>query len=252
MFSLIRKRLGIPGIIAVIALVFAMAGGAWAAKGGVVIKKLSQIAPRVQKQLKGKAGPQGPAGPQGLSGGAGAKGDKGDKGDSGSNGAAGKSVVTTPIAEGEVACEGFGGTEAEVEGSGEPEEVCNGETGFTETLPSEKTETGTWAAVVSGEAFAPVSFSIPLEAVIPAANVHKTGDVGFASSCEGTAADPQADPGHLCVYTGFLDLVAPATTLVGIFPATGPPAVEGAAISGAFVYLAGGEGGGGTFAVTAP
>jgi uncharacterized protein YneF (UPF0154 family) len=51
MLSLFRNRLGVPGLLAVIALVFAMAGGAYAAKR-VIITKLNQISPKVQKQLQ--------------------------------------------------------------------------------------------------------------------------------------------------------------------------------------------------------
>ena len=51
----------------------------------------------------------------------------------------------------------------------ESKNVCNGETGYTETLPEGKTETGTY--VISGEptvfeeyAAGAISFPIPLEA----------------------------------------------------------------------------------------
>ena len=93
MFSKIHNKLGSAGlIVAMIALVFALAGGAFAANK-VIIKKLSQISPSVQKQLRGKTGPQGPVGPAGAQG---PKGDPGLKGDPGSPGPAGPTGATGP------------------------------------------------------------------------------------------------------------------------------------------------------------
>ena len=54
-------------------------------------------------------------------------------------------------------------------------------TGFTETLPSKKTETGAWGAIgkpYGGPEVAtvPISFPIPLEEAIAASNVHYIGE----------------------------------------------------------------------------
>ena len=82
MFSAIRRRLRLSPatVIAGLALVFAMTGGAYAAKK-YLITSTKQISPSVLKQLQGKAGaagapgaagaqgaqgPAGPAGPAGL------------------------------------------------------------------------------------------------------------------------------------------------------------------------------------------
>jgi hypothetical protein len=205
MFSSLRNRFGAPGVIAIIALVFAMVGGAWAAKGGVIIKKLSQISPSVQKQLKGKAGPPGPAGPTGS---AGAKGDTGAKGDPG---AAGKSVALTTIPTGVLECEEFGGVKVEVEGAGSSNKVCNGQTGFTETLPEGKTETGAWSARVfaAGLTVSQLPFAIPLSAPLDGEHVHIFTEVNFADfdeggagtvGCTGSKEAPSAPNGHLCIY----------------------------------------------------
>ncbi len=79
MFSMVRRHVSFASLIAILALIFAMAGGAWAAKK-VLITSTSQISKSVLKQLKGKRGPQGQAGPQGP---------KGDPGAAGQNGAPG-------------------------------------------------------------------------------------------------------------------------------------------------------------------
>ncbi|HEY7891799.1 MAG TPA: hypothetical protein VIC05_06270 [Solirubrobacteraceae bacterium] len=89
MIELIRKRLTYANVAMTLALVFAMSGGAYAAKH-YVITSTKQIKPSVVKELKGKSGlvglegKQGPAGPQGP------KGDKGDKGPQGPEGKEGK------------------------------------------------------------------------------------------------------------------------------------------------------------------
>jgi hypothetical protein len=78
-------------------------------------------------------------------------------------------------------------------------------------LPSEKTETGTWSLAPLSAAGAPpsaitdvpISFAIPLENEIAAANVHRIEIGGTPTAdCPGTAANPEAKTGHLCVYVG--------------------------------------------------
>lgn len=202
MFSLLRNRFGIPGVISVIALVFAMFGGAWAASSNNGSGKASTSAKRGKQGKQGKPGKPGPPGPQGPAGPAGPKGDTGPKGDPGSPGSpgspgpAGKSVVTTSLGPGEGGC-GEGGTEFEVEGGGTSEVVCNGEPGILhpgETLAPEATETGAWG--YAGENIIPISFPIPLGAGISDSNVHKAPN----ASCGGSVGDPKAAPGHMCIY----------------------------------------------------
>jgi hypothetical protein len=180
MFSPLRNRFGIPGVISVIALVFAMAGGAYAAKK-YVITSTSQIKPSVLKSLTGKAGPQGPAGANGKDGANGSSGTNGKDGNSGSPGAVGKSVVvgsfTTEDEELEEPpgepCSLNGGSEVEVEGSGEVKYVCNGSPWAAGgTLPTGATETGAWnlkTASFVGETS--VSFPVPMENALPGAKV---------------------------------------------------------------------------------
>ena len=87
MFSTLRTRFGLPGVIATAALVFAMTGGAFAAK--YLITSTKQIKPSVLKALKGNAGPAGAPGAQGPQGPAGANGAQGATGAAGPTGATG-------------------------------------------------------------------------------------------------------------------------------------------------------------------
>jgi hypothetical protein len=201
MFSPLRNRFGIPGVISVIALVFAMLGGAYAASdnerdGATASATKANKAKKGPRGPRGPKGPQGPAGPAGPQGPAGAAGAKGDAGAPGAQGPVGPMGPTGP--EGE---EGPQGPE------GNP---------WTElgTLPEDATETGTFAgkAPGSGGGFAlPISFPIPLEGDLDEAHVHAVNSDGQerdgitlvpATTCLGTALEPTAPPGHLCVYIG--------------------------------------------------
>jgi hypothetical protein len=216
MLSPLRNRFGIPGVIAVIALVFAMLGGAYAASnnGGGGKATASAKAKRGPKGPKGATGPQGPQGPIGPQGPAGAKGDKGDPGATGAAGPAGTAGATgatgaagpkgdpggsilvgeftgpeeTPPNAGP--CSGRGGSEFEPEdGGGSVVYACNGAEGdkgspWTAggTLPSGETETGAWA--FSGgegeEVYTPISFTIPLAAALDKEHTHFQTQANFA------------------------------------------------------------------------
>jgi hypothetical protein len=179
MFSLIRKRLTYANLALTVALVFAMSGGALAA-GHYLITSTKQISPKVLKSLKGTngkngangaTGPSGPAGPAGPAGTAGATGPAGPAGPVGASGAAGAAGK-------------------------------NGTTGFTEKLPSKKTETGTWVVSADKEtaALGAISFAIPLSVALGESEVHYVGLDGDQANCSGTAEEPSAAPGNLCVY----------------------------------------------------
>jgi Collagen triple helix repeat (20 copies) len=191
MLQRIRRHFNATGLVAVLALVLAMSGGAFAA-GRYLITSTKQIKPSVLKQLQGKAGaagtqgPAGPAGPAGPQGSAGAKGEPGapgKEGPPGKNGENGK----------------------------------DGTTGFTATLPPEKTETGDWGMFISATEEAvisdSVSFNIPLAAPLDGQHVHYIRDDGEeafvegeevkerkSTVCLGSATAPSAEPGELCVY----------------------------------------------------
>ena len=197
MFS-IRRHMSYANVIATLALLFAMSGGALAASH-YLITSTKQIKPSVLASLKGKngangaQGAQGAQGPAGLAGSPGAAGGKGDTGTAGTNGTNGepgkngkngKSVtstsftgVTEPAGE---PCKKAGGSSLEEEGTGTPTYACNGEKGakgeegnIKATLPSGATETGNWSFFYTrideegeeGELrHVPISFTIPLAA----------------------------------------------------------------------------------------
>ena len=181
MFSRIRKHLTPSTAIALLALVFALTGGAFAATNHSA-GPLSASTAKSKAKAKTKAGARGPAGPagkngavgpagpagaQGPAGAAGAAGAKGEPGAAGTTGAEGKngtngeSVTSATIGNG-VHC-GSGGSEFKA-GSAVTY-ACNGKEGkegstgkegptgkegspWTDggTLPSKSTETGTWFA----------------------------------------------------------------------------------------------------------
>ncbi len=219
----IREPFGTAGlVIACVALIAALTGGAYAASGALTAKQKKEVK-KIAKQYAGKPGAAGPAGP------AGAAGAKGDKGDAGSAGAAGKdgtngtngtngvSPVGTAFSGEQNGCkEGgvkFAGANTTV--------ACNGvkgvagkdgETGFTETLPPGKTETGFWAVGPgSGTSVIPLSFNIPLAEAPQAIHFVNLDEEEFSEetpspeieNCLGSFANPTAPPGHVCVYEGY-------------------------------------------------
>ena len=82
---ILRRRLNYANVTATLALVFAMSGGALAAKH-YVINSTSQLSPKVLKALKGKTGKTGPAGNPGAAGKEGPPGKEGAQGPPGKNG----------------------------------------------------------------------------------------------------------------------------------------------------------------------
>lgn len=147
------KHVNPASVMAFVALIFAMTGGAYAAIGsghhnarksaskkkghhGFVITSKQQIKPNVLKQLQGNAGPAGPAGPAGATGPVGpagkdgingVNGKDGTNGTNGSNGVNGKSVAL--LSGSASKCGAAAGYTYEIEGSGKQQEVCNGEKG---------------------------------------------------------------------------------------------------------------------------
>lgn len=91
-----QKRFTYANVVATLALVFAMSGGAIAANH-YLITSTKQISPKVIKKLKGKRGPAGktgPAGPQGREGPAGKEGLAGKEGPQGKPGPSGIIVAS--------------------------------------------------------------------------------------------------------------------------------------------------------------
>lgn len=241
MLTSTRQRLANNGpatVIAVIALCFAICGGAFAASasktkkkrsGGVKITKLSQISPSVRKQLQvpGPAGPAGQPGAKGDTGAQGAQGGqgpKGDKGDPGDPGDPGESVVVDDIPVGGFGCDNLGGAEVRLESqlAGEGEEVCNGAPGSggsaSGTLEPGASESGLYATQASAESgaagiWAAISFPTPLTddtRTVVSTHVEygppqesltpSVEEEEFFEVCPGTYRSPKAAPGYLCIF----------------------------------------------------
>jgi hypothetical protein len=185
MISSIHRKLGTAGfVISIVALVMALGGGAYAASGGLSGKQKKEVE-KIAKKYAGKPGATGATGPNGAKGDTGAAGAKGDTGATGTG------------AEGKQGPEGKQGVEGKA-----------GTTGFTSTLPSGKTETGVWSLVPLPEGqtttWIPISFSIPLAATV---QVHLLKESASPTpECPGSAAEPLAAKGNLCVYeTAFVE-----------------------------------------------
>jgi len=214
MFRAIRRRMTYANVVMTFGLLFAMTGGAYAARH-YLITSTKQIKPSVLKQLRGRTGPAGPLGPRGSSGAQGPTGPKGENGlpgapgEKGTSGADGKSVTLgAPTA---AECK-EGGVTVEIEGSAPSKKpVCNGATGLPCTasgkLPPGTTESGQWLVDTYGEpgghAYGAVSFSCPVSPA-PAFHFINEGETPPAE-CPGNAGEPKALSGNLCVYLAFFD-----------------------------------------------
>lgn len=264
MFAGLRTRFGIPGVISVVALVFAMFGGAYAATnsggGAIAAKAKAKKGPRGPKGATGANGAQGPAGPAGPQGPAGPPGPKGDLG------ASGKSAEGVPFGSGEEPvsepCEARGGVE--VKSAASPAYVCNGEGGSPwapdNVLPQGATETGSWFLETNGagEGYGPISFTVPIGAALNEQHTIaiKAGVTPPAECDDGVAPaagpeHPEADSGYLCVFTAKYT----GTILAFFARPSGSENFEAAtSTSGALVWIGdvtgAGKVGWGTWAVT--
>jgi Collagen triple helix repeat (20 copies) len=229
MFSAIRKHLSPATVLAFVALVLAVTGGAFAAGspgGSSGTKAVAQVAPRAsfakaKAKAKAKAGPRGPAGPAGKNGAPGATGPagpagpagpqgpagaKGENGAAGSDGTNGVSVTSTTLATKNANCK-EGGSEF-VSASGKTY-ACNGKEGKEGTfggssLPEGKTLRGVYAAAsfseaAGGLAETGVSFPLPVSPEIAHIIYVKDGETPPAE-CPGTSVEPAAKEGYLCVF----------------------------------------------------
>ena len=134
-----REPFGKAGLtVAIVALVAAIGGTALAAAklNSTQKKEVTSIA----KKYAGKSGTNGTNGPPGEKGAAGTNGTNGTNGTDGKNGEPGEGVAISKI--NSPSCEGQAGVKFSNK-SGEGK-ACNGQTGFTKTLPPGKTETGAW------------------------------------------------------------------------------------------------------------
>lgn len=234
MFSRIRKRITYTNVLLTLALLFALAGGAYAA-GKYVITSTKQISPKVLKALQGKTGAAGANGAPGAQGPAGSAG-TGSKGEKGENGALGPQGPR-----GNTGATGSQGLQGDTGTTG-----ATGPVGPQGPLQSGKTETGAWTLI--GPVVTPsngtlteeeqekrgaaISFTLPVEpAVTP---VFLAAGAGGTTECPGTSAKPEAEPGFLCVYTTFDAGVSPTGT---VFFAAGEVAVGATSSAGAIMRM---------------
>jgi hypothetical protein len=161
----LRRHLNYANVVATLALLFAMSGGALAAKH-YLITSTNQISPKVLRKLKargktGPAGKQGAAGAQGVPGGAGSAGARGPEG---VGGPAGLSALST--------------------------------------LPAGESESGDFLASSTGALHTPffttVNFPVPLKTAVSSEHEVFTPIDTPAPHCSGPG---HADPGYLCVYS---------------------------------------------------
>jgi hypothetical protein len=292
MIRAIRSRFSPATALSVVALVFAMTGGAFAVTGHGA--GLGASAAKSKPKPKGKPGPRGPAGPKGATGAAGATGPAGPAGPTGATGPAGSTGATGPAGTaGAAGTPGTNGKDGEsvvsavlgpeeggcVEGGakftvgGKETTACNGEKGeaapnggLPKTLPAGATETGTFAARFEkeGDISEPLSFPIPLPVTLPDPPTYVTleqqEDHTAPAECSGSAAAPTAEKDKMCVYEGFAqkpegEHIELQST--GFFPPTGPGKGYYVGTAGGVLFI---EYGGseepaflfGSWAVTAP
>lgn len=227
MFSRLREPFGKAGlIVAVIALVAALVGGAYAANSatdsakrhhkkknnaGLNSKQKKQVRNIAKTEAKKVGGSEGPAGPQGPAGPAGANGNDGQNGSNGSQGPKGDKGDTGP--------QGPQGDPGE-DGTFEP-------SGFTQTgvwsPPGDPEEEG-YPQAPEGASFVPISFPIPLESA-PELVVVKSEEDKSAEGCPNEVSvsgnlvgSPEADPGKLCVYVTLTALLSGFLTVETIDP----------------------------------
>jgi hypothetical protein len=217
MFSSVRKYLTYANVVATIALVFAMSGGALAASH-YLITKTSQIAPKVRKALAGRAGAKGATG---------ATGSQGKEGAAGKEGSAGK--------EGAAGREGSAGKE----GPAGP---------FPGVLPRGITLRGNYnlrfVASAGGQFLAnSISFGFQF-ASAPEKHYVPPATTGTGPCAGGTVKEPTAAPGNICFYS----LTNNNTMSPGAFDETTPfgskVELESAASGDAYDF--------GTWAATSP
>lgn len=244
MLNRIRDRFGTAGlVVSIMALVLALAGGAFAASGGLNAKQKKQVK-AIAKSLvpTGPVGAAGPAGPAGANGAAGAAGANGKTVLSGTAtpgagvGAIGDFYMDTDdsIMYGPKAASGANGgwgTGTALKGATGDPWTAGG------TLPKNATETGALGlmATVAGSPdiglgennqFVPISFPIPLSGTldkfhaiyVPPANTTTAHCSAAAPNGPGgTPKNPKADSGYLCVYDGGTQNAEPSPNLIAFF-----------------------------------
>jgi len=202
MLSMLQTRFGIPGVIAVIALVFAMIGGALAASGPLAGSSKARHPSGLTKNqviaLIKKFGASGPPGPTG------AQGPKGDQGPPGTPGTPGKDgTFSTKPLPAEQSLSGTWGTSGGVDTNGAVtlKDVSQAAISFPIRVSPAP------IALYEGEVLGiTVGFVLEDEEVtlwkVPTFDQQglEEGHEAFEEDCPGSAAAPEAAPGFLCIY----------------------------------------------------
>jgi hypothetical protein len=200
----IREPFGTAGlIVAIVALVAALAGGAYAASGGSGHGQATASAKAKAKAgPRGKTGKTGPAGPQGAPGANGTNGKDGANGTNGTNGSAGISAKAIAFAGDQHGCEEGG---LEVTSASPTAFLCNGKAGaagpLVESLPKGTLVTGAWSVLLSaeGNGLTSISYPFPL-ASAPTEHREVLSEGEFETECPGSVGNPDAAEGMFCFY----------------------------------------------------
>ena len=190
----LNRRTGPAGlIVAVLALVIALAGGAYAASGALTSKQKKEVR-KIAKQVAGQPGANGTNGSNG------AQGPAGPQGPAGADGAGVTSKTLNP---GNPKCPQGGSEFTSASGKTYACAGKEGKSGFAAELPAGQTSTGAWTTDMGAEGqilfFAAISFPYPVsESGYP---VHFIPIGGTPpATCPGSAAEPAAEAGNVCVY----------------------------------------------------
>lgn len=242
MFSRIRRHLSPATVVAFLALIFAMTGGAFAAAGGsggnspakaTVRGSVASdqthapahaVAARSKAKPKAKTGPRGPAGPKGATGATGATGPAGAAGTAGAQGPQGPQGP-----QGSTGNNGSNGEKGATGATGSPWPGGG-------TLPSKQTLRGNWLIYARAGGVEPlvenVSFGLALSKAPAVHWIMKNGEEAgveevsgvlkqknqTSTACTGEVSNPTAEPGNLCLYTNEEShLYTNEATLVGFF-----------------------------------
>jgi len=219
MLHRIRDQIGTAGlVVAIIALVAALGGGAYAASGGLTAKQKKEVK-AIAKSFQGT----GPTGAQGLAGPQGSPGINGSNGTNGTNGSPWTAGGTLPSKS----------TETGAWQISQLPGAVYGQTAVSFAIPLSAAD----ANLVSTQV-----------------HVMQTTDVSPPTGCTGGSLNqPKADPGNLCIYVGAAEGIG--ITEQKALEAYKPDNVTlGVSTSGTVLYFPTVESGGvvmGTYAVTA-
>jgi hypothetical protein len=209
MFSRLHSKLGTAGlVVAIIALVAALTGAAFAA-GGLTVKEKKQVA-KIAKKYAGKPGAQGPVGPAGPKGDVGPIGPSGSQGEPGAAGADGEDGACS---DGQPSCVLPPGATL----------AGHWSVGASGAVPGTYTPNGEGKVTIQATGFITTSISFNLQLAEKPILVFAerdlqdcTGLVGepledcedaneaVEAACTGSFEEPSAEPGFLCLYEGFI------------------------------------------------